>query len=215
MKTLSKILLAVYFLATNQFVLGQLIPDMTLKRFVLQSNHTEDDRVVYELIIEVPENEYYNYVSSVKIGSHGNYDIDSDQRSPDFEAEVEFLDSNLSSINKINLSSNMDQFGDLDILGPAKIKISSKLEHKTLRDGELITPAQIINFHAIRFKAKNAAAPNLLPSNTVVIPTDASGPVEIVMESSKDLVNWTRAEPGTYGADTPKRFFRIRAVVKP
>ncbi len=54
-----------------------------------------------------------------------------------------------------------------------------------------------------------------LPSNTVVIPTDASGPVEIVMESSKDLVNWTRAEPGTYGADTPKRFFRIRAVVKP
>ena len=54
-----------------------------------------------------------------------------------------------------------------------------------------------------------------LPSNTVVIPTDASGPVEIVMESSKDLVNWTRAEPGTYGTDTPKRFFRIRAVVKP
>ena len=31
----------------------------------------------------------------------------------------------------------------------------------------------------------------------------------------KNLVNWTRAEPGTYGADTPKRFFRVRAVVKP
>ena len=40
-------------------------------------------------------------------------------------------------------------------------------------------------------------------------------PVEIIMESSKDLINWTRAEPGTYGADTPKRFFRVRAVVKP
>ena len=49
------------------------------------------------------------------------------------------------------------------------------------------------------------------PSSAVVIPADAEGPVEIIMESSKDLITWTRAEPGTYGASTEKRFFRVRA----
>jgi hypothetical protein len=50
-----------------------------------------------------------------------------------------------------------------------------------------------------------------LPTNTVVIPTDPSGQVEILMESSTDLVNWTSATPGTYVTSSEKRFFRIRA----
>lgn len=61
----------------------------------------------------------------------------------------------------------------------------------------------------------NQPAPPAIPSNTVVIPSDAAGPVEIILESSVDLVNWTRAEPGEYGASTEKRFFRLRAVAKP
>ena len=32
------------------------------------------------------------------------------------------------------------------------------------------------------------------------------------MESSTDMVTWTEALPGTYGTDTEKRFFRLRAV---
>lgn len=50
------------------------------------------------------------------------------------------------------------------------------------------------------------------PGTGVVIPTDASGPVQIVLESSADLVNWTSATPGTYGTNTTNRFFRVRAV---
>ncbi|MBL9115853.1 MAG: hypothetical protein JNJ83_12670 [Verrucomicrobiaceae bacterium] len=52
------------------------------------------------------------------------------------------------------------------------------------------------------------------PSNgsAVVIPTDATGPVQIILESSVDLVNWTAANPGTYAASAEKRFFRVRAV---
>lgn len=50
------------------------------------------------------------------------------------------------------------------------------------------------------------------PSNSVVIPTDATGPVNVILESSTDLVTWTAANPGTYGASTTKRFFRVRAV---
>jgi hypothetical protein len=51
-----------------------------------------------------------------------------------------------------------------------------------------------------------------IPSNAVVIPSDSSGPVQIILESSEDMVNWNSANPGTYGASTNKRFFRIRAV---
>ena len=51
-----------------------------------------------------------------------------------------------------------------------------------------------------------------IPSNAVVIPSDSSGPVQIILESSEDLVNWNSSNPGTYGASTNERFFRIRAV---
>lgn len=52
-----------------------------------------------------------------------------------------------------------------------------------------------------------------LPQNTVVIPTDAAGDVQIILESSTDLVNWTPASPGTYGSSASQRFFRVRAEV--
>ena len=52
---------------------------------------------------------------------------------------------------------------------------------------------------------------NFVPSNAVVIPNDSGGPVQIILESSSDLVTWTAATPGSYGAETDKRFFRVRA----
>jgi hypothetical protein len=54
--------------------------------------------------------------------------------------------------------------------------------------------------------------PQFSPSTAVVIPSDATGPVQIVLESSPDLVNWTPALPGTYGSSTTNRFFRVRAI---
>lgn len=52
------------------------------------------------------------------------------------------------------------------------------------------------------------------PSTAVVIPSDATGPVEIVLESSPDLISWFAAQPGMYGATATNRFFRVRAVRK-
>ena len=48
-------------------------------------------------------------------------------------------------------------------------------------------------------------------SNAVVIPTDANGDIDIILESSVDLVNWAPAVPGTYSTDVDNRFFRVRA----
>jgi hypothetical protein len=58
----------------------------------------------------------------------------------------------------------------------------------------------------------NVSSTTTIPTSAVVIPTDATGPVNIILESSTDLVTWTAANPGTYGASTTKRFFRVRAV---
>jgi hypothetical protein len=56
---------------------------------------------------------------------------------------------------------------------------------------------------------------SFLPSNAVVIPADSGGPVNIILESSADLVTWSAALPGIYGASTTNRFFRVRAVRAP
>lgn len=58
----------------------------------------------------------------------------------------------------------------------------------------------------------NTSSSTSTPANAVVIPTDATGSVQIILESSTDLITWTQANPGAYGASTTKRFFRIRAV---
>lgn len=49
------------------------------------------------------------------------------------------------------------------------------------------------------------------PSTAVVIPTDSGGPVNIILESSPDLINWYPSLPGIYGANYTNRFFRVRA----
>ena len=50
------------------------------------------------------------------------------------------------------------------------------------------------------------------PNTGVVIPADSGGPVNIILESSVDLINWIPADPGTYGTTTTNRFFRVRAT---
>lgn len=57
---------------------------------------------------------------------------------------------------------------------------------------------------------------NYVPADAIVIPASATGNVQIILESSTDLVNWTAASPGTYGASSAtNRFFRVRAAVSP
>ncbi|HZF01850.1 MAG TPA: hypothetical protein VE344_08150 [Methylomirabilota bacterium] len=57
---------------------------------------------------------------------------------------------------------------------------------------------------------------NYVPADAIVIPASATGNVQIILESSPDLVNWTAASPGTYGASAgTNRFFRVRASVTP
>jgi len=82
--------------------------------------------------------------------------------------------------------------------------------------GPLVLSAGVFNdnaFVSIPYRITNpTSAATVVPSNAVVIPTNATGNVQIILESSTDLVNWVNATPGTYGSSTQSRFFRVRAV---
>ncbi len=74
-----------------------------------------------------------------------------------------------------------------------------------------------INYGAVVALTLTITTPTVqsaVPANTVVFPTDAIGPVQIVLESSSDLVNWTSSMPGTYGSTYTNRFFRVRAIAQ-
>lgn len=73
---------------------------------------------------------------------------------------------------------------------------------------DLTGDAQLL---VIAITRANSAA-NVIPANAVVIPEDAGGQYQVILESSTDLLNWAVANPGTYGGSTPKRFFRTRIV---
>lgn len=57
--------------------------------------------------------------------------------------------------------------------------------------------------------------PSVFGSNQMSIQVPAtSNSVDVVVEQSSDLVNWTPVAPGTFNGSTQKRFFRLRAVEK-
>jgi hypothetical protein len=53
-----------------------------------------------------------------------------------------------------------------------------------------------------------------VPTSAVVVPSNAVGDVDVLLEQSNDMITWTQCLPGTYNASTQKRFFRVRAVEK-
>ena len=53
-----------------------------------------------------------------------------------------------------------------------------------------------------------------ISSASVVVPANATGDVDVLLEQSTDMITWTQCLPGTYNASTQKRFFRVRAVEK-
>ena len=53
-----------------------------------------------------------------------------------------------------------------------------------------------------------------ISSTSVVVPSNATADVDVLLEQSTDMITWTQCLPGTYNASTQKRFFRVRAVEK-
>ena len=88
------------------------------------------------------------------------------------------------------------------VVGPVLVELS-------MPNGPVAVDATA--FYTVKISGQ---AGTVTPSTAVVIPSDAKGPVNIVMESSTNLVDWVAALPGTYGSSNKERYFRVRAVVQ-
>ena len=119
------------------------------------------------------------------------------------------VDLNHSSGTTVNIITNGSSYTGLNSI--------------TLRQSYRYTQSSnLTNFHnyyyaplLVTFTVTSPTNPNSIPANSVVIPADSSGPVNIILESSADLVNWNPALPGTYGTTSTNRFFRVRAERTP
>jgi len=102
--------------------------------------------------------------------------------------------------DKFNLSPQItNQNLQPQIAGPAVLR--------SMRSGV----SAVATLSVLAITRANSAA-NIIPANAVVIPEDAGGQYQVILESSTDLLNWAVTNPGTYGGSTPKRFFRTRIV---
>jgi hypothetical protein len=108
---------------------------------------------------------------------------------------------------------NMSPFlgtSDSALFGSQIPQIFTGLTSITVRKGSSSPGAATFQ---ISTPANVTVVSNYVPADAIVIPASATGNVQIILESSADLVNWTAASPGTYGASSAtNRFFRVRAV---
>jgi hypothetical protein len=127
-----------------------------------------------------------------------------------------FSNNSTGSSNPVAVTITIDGFqfrrdddpSGLFLPGPATLELSVGPGHN---------PSAAFNailIYRLTDNTGTGAQQSPFSGSAVVIPEDASGPVEIILESSTDLVNWTAANPGTYGGSTERRFFRVRAVVQ-
>lgn len=59
--------------------------------------------------------------------------------------------------------------------------------------------------------SSNSSSASGEQKNVTVIPENTPSNVQITLEQSSDLVNWSVAQPGSFAPSTTKRFFRIRS----
>jgi hypothetical protein len=83
----------------------------------------------------------------------------------------------------------------------------------TIVNGQQL-PLTSSDYRLVIKKISSVSTSSNISATSVVIPTSASGDVDVKMEQSADNVTWTECLPGTYNSSTVKRFFRLRAVEK-
>ncbi len=72
-------------------------------------------------------------------------------------------------------------------------------------EGALLFTYKITTVAAVAEQVANAQA--------IAIPADTIAPVDVILESSTDLMTWIAALPGNYPVSPARRFFRVRTVL--
>ena len=118
--------------------------------------------------------------------------------------ESKYTESTISAVNNQPI-----------VIGPATITLTAVVTtHSNQTGGNYNITGQDNMICTVETNLLPANVSSVVPANSVVIPSDATGPVQILLESSSDLVNWIASTPGTYGNTYSNRFFRVRAIAQ-
>jgi len=138
----------------------------------------------------------------------------------------EFASTSFVPIDSLSKVQNYTQIGNTNgyfvttAKGPCKVRITPsfgpKIEWQYGYGNIPVGWTQlegICEYETTSISSSNLSA-QIIPSASVVVPANATGDVDVLLEQSTDMITWTQCLPGTYNASTQKRFFRVRAVEK-
>jgi hypothetical protein len=118
------------------------------------------------------------------------------------------------STTNANFSSNWSG----PILGPVTIEYGLESVLASISQSSIPQDSVYLKtFCDFLLEVKDSALKEIssnISSTSVVVPSNAVGDVDVLLEQSNDMITWTQCLPGTYNASTQKRFFRVRAVEK-
>jgi hypothetical protein len=131
-----------------------------------------------------------------------------------------FVRANNGTNEKVELASLSSGGGASSwvgpILGPIEIEygMDQTATYWGTTNGFSLSSAEfLMEIKSSQFET-NEVASLVIPSTSVVVPSNVVGDVDVLLEQSNDMITWTQCLPGTYNASTQKRFFRVRAVEK-
>lgn len=156
--------------------------------------------------VVVGENEKRTFSTEYNLGPNETYIPWISQGSPRFIG--------LNSIS-VRLPNGKVYDQALSMQGPATLILSvevSRFDGEDNGQGGWIVPATewAFIFYILDMNSNSGASTS---PRYIVIPENAEGNVEVVMETSTDLINWTETSPGFFSSETDKgRFFRLKAI---
>jgi hypothetical protein len=105
------------------------------------------------------------------------------------------------------------------IYGPCTLYFSSIHVNNPISTGNPNSGYSLLAFYSlekeqIEQSSLSGSSVNTVSAASIVVPSNAVGDVDVLLEQSNDMITWTQCLPGTYNASTQKRFFRVRAVEK-
>ena len=119
------------------------------------------------------------------------------------------MNDSITWYNAINLNTGGT------VAGPAFVRAFQRTDINTPGYSPIWTYATVLQYKLQRTEnSETNTSANIIPSAAVVVPSNATGDVDVLLEQSTDMITWTQCLPGTYNASTQKRFFRVRAVEK-
>lgn len=113
-----------------------------------------------------------------------------------------------------SILKNQDILSDQTIVleGPTKIKISAS----TYKLNSTTYTSRMTIFYQISTNTNiNSGTISTNQRYATVIPENSKTSVNVILEQSTDLVNWSTVSPGQFSSSASKRFFRVRSANVP